>query len=917
MVSTQKRPGQRSFRLRLALVVMFPLVSLLALWGFAASVTLTNAIQEHNVNGEDKIYGGPAQNLGEQLILERLYAIQWLGSGGHAPETTMLAQFRDTEQAVTAFRTATQMSMGSIPASARPVLASFERQLNRLPSIRAAIESGRLSELGAFGAYNAISDVEFNFFSKILYVNDVGLYQQEEASVEAGHALDMALRAVTLISGSLANGGHMSTAEHLAFTQSVASQRLLMTGALQQLTPSVGSGYSRAVASRQYKSFTAIENRVMATPASRRAIPVSSAPFLTSVFTLFRSFQTAERQDRFALSNQASSTGNRLLLELLLAGGLGLLAVLLSIYLVTRFARRTSRELRGLQGEAIELATDRLPRVVERLSQGEEVDVAEEAAPPTPARITEIARVSEAFGMVQQTAVESAVGQARLRRGVSQVFRNLAWRSQSLLHRQLSLLDVMERKATDPDALEELFRLDHLTTRMRRHAEGLIILSGAEPGRAWREPVPILDVLRGAIAEIEDYKRVSVVAEDDDAVVGSAVADLIHLLAELIENATFYSPTTTEVAVRAGRVANGFVVEIEDRGIGIGAEELERINERLANPPEFDPVNSDQLGLFVVARLAARQNIKVTIRQSPYGGTAVVVLLPHAIVVARGRAFAGLSGGGPDWPPATGEPAGIAPAPWRARWDNARSRVGVVSVTVVQGTSALASAAEGTAAEGTAAGGTAAGGTAAEGTAAGGTAAGGTAAGGTAAEGTAAGGTAAEGTAAEGTAAEETAVILPSGLPVRRKAGNGTGTAGHPGAARGLPDSAEEGLPDSGAGAETPGLPRRVRQASLAPELKADPAAVPGEVQSTDPAGELKPAGSAGEAQPPDPSDGRSAEHSRSLVDALQFGWRRGLTDADQYDVWTPAASPRGAEPADEPDDRSAAPPPRTAGGGD
>ncbi len=323
--------------------------------------------------------------------------------------------------------------------------------------------------------------------------------------------------------------------------------------------------------------------------------------------------------------------GNRLLLQVLLAGGLGLIAVALSVFLMIRFGRRITRELTGLQRSAQELAGQRLPRVVEQLSHGEDVDTS--PAPPAAGRIAEIAKVAEAFTAVQSTAVEAAAGQARLRRGVSQVFRNLAWRSQSLLHRQLALLDRMERKATDSTALEELFQLDHLTTRMRRHAEGLIILSGEAPGRGWRDPVPVVDVLRAAIAEVEDYTRVGVLTRNTDAVVGSAVADLIHLLAELIENATTNSPANTEITVRAERVAHGLVVEVEDRGLGMSDHEIALANERLASPPEFDLADSDKLGFFVVSRLAARHNIKITLRMSPYGGVAAIVLLPHAMTV--------------------------------------------------------------------------------------------------------------------------------------------------------------------------------------------------------------------------------------------------------------------------------------------
>ncbi len=209
------------------------------------------------------------------------------------------------------------------------------------------------------------------------------------------------------------------------------------------------------------------------------------------------------------------------------------------------------------------------------------------------------------------------------------MFRNLARRNQSLLQRQLSVLDDMERRATDPDVLEDLFKMDHLTTRMRRHAEGLIILSGAPPGRSWSAPVKLIDVMRGAVAEVEDYARVTVSTQSRTALAGSAVTDVIHLLAELIENATSLSPPFTQVRVGGESVANGFAIEIEDRGLGMTPQRLAELNERLANPPDLNPANTEQLGLFVVGQLARRHRISVMLRPSPYGGTTAVVLIPR------------------------------------------------------------------------------------------------------------------------------------------------------------------------------------------------------------------------------------------------------------------------------------------------
>jgi Histidine kinase-, DNA gyrase B-, and HSP90-like ATPase len=300
-----------------------------------------------------------------------------------------------------------------------------------------------------------------------------------------------------------------------------------------------------------------------------------------------------------------------------------------------------------------------LPRVVERLRLGEDVDVLAESPPPSASSIREISQIASSFATVQAAAFAAAVQQARLRRGISQVFLNISMRNQSLLHRQLGMLDGMERRTTDPAALADLFRLDHLTTRMRRHAEGLIILSGSTPGRGWRDPVPVVDVLRAAVAEVEDYVRVDVVSESPDLVAGFAVNDVIHLVAELVENATVFSPPNTRIEVRADRVGTGLVAEVEDRGLGLSPDEIDNINRRLASPSEFDLVNSEQLGLFVVSTLAVRHQIRVSLRRSAYGGTTAILLLPFGVIVREeevGPAADDQSDGMQGLPPGTSRP---------------------------------------------------------------------------------------------------------------------------------------------------------------------------------------------------------------------------------------------------------------------
>jgi signal transduction histidine kinase len=329
----------------------------------------------------------------------------------------------------------------------------------------------------------------------------------------------------------------------------------------------------------------------------------------------------------------AFSHDHQELVGIVLIVAAGLVVVIAALILTASFARRLSQDISGLAATAHRLADEQLPQLIERQRAGEKVREADPATLGPPPKTAEIADAVAAIASLQRTAFSAATAEAGLRDGLRQVFVSLGRRNQSLLQRQLRLIDALEQKAPSPAALADLFTLDHLTTRMRRHAESLTILSGAAPGRTWTEPVPIIDIIRAAVAEVEDYKRVTVFTMAEDAVTGPAVADMIHLLAELVENATLFSPSTSRVEVRAERVANGFAIEIDDRGLGIAPDQLAEINQQLAKPPDFDLANADRLGLFVAGRLAARHSVRVSLRPSPFGGTTAIVLLPGSIVV--------------------------------------------------------------------------------------------------------------------------------------------------------------------------------------------------------------------------------------------------------------------------------------------
>src|SRR5580700_4247795 len=332
---------------------------------------------------------------------------------------------------------------------------------------------------------------------------------------------------------------------------------------------------------------------------------------------------------RTALAGRTVARSHAILISYGLLGLAGLVVIAVAVAATGSFGRRLSRDLAALAAAAEQLA-GQPPATRPGRGPDPRADAASLAAA---AATTEVAAAAAAIASLRQQAAAATASESGLRDGLRQVFVSLAKRNQSLLQRQLRLIDTLEQKAADPAALADLFALDHLTTRMRRHAESLAILSGAAPGRSWREPVAAIDVIRAAIAEVEDYRRVSVLTAAEDAVVGPAVADMIHLLAELIENATLYSPSGTQVEIRAGRVANGFAVEIDDRGLGIEPDQLRESNQQLASPPDFDLADADRLGLFVGGKLAARHGVRVSLRTSPYGGTTAIVLMPNGIVV--------------------------------------------------------------------------------------------------------------------------------------------------------------------------------------------------------------------------------------------------------------------------------------------
>ncbi|WP_371479418.1 nitrate- and nitrite sensing domain-containing protein [Kitasatospora sp. NBC_00315] len=341
--------------------------------------------------------------------------------------------------------------------------------------------------------------------------------------------------------------------------------------------------------------------------------------------------------------------------EALITGGLVALVLLVAIAGAAMIARSMVRSLTRLQTAAEDVAERRLPELVKTLSESDPHDVDITVEPVGVDSTDEIGHVAHAFDMVHSEAVRLAAEQALLRGNINAMFTNLSRRSQGLIQRQLSLISELESREADPDQLASLFKLDHLATRMRRNGENLLVLAGEDPGRRWTRPVPLVDVLRAAASEVEQYERIELASVPSAEVAGRVVNDLVHLLAELLENATSFSSPQTRVRVTGHALPDGRVlIEIHDTGIGLSPDDLADINERLANPPVVDVSVSRRMGLFVVGRLSLRHGIRIQLRPSDSGGTTALVMLPVDVTNSADR-----RGGRPGGPGK--QPRGVGP----------------------------------------------------------------------------------------------------------------------------------------------------------------------------------------------------------------------------------------------------------------
>ncbi|MGW6653566.1 histidine kinase [Streptomyces sp. CB02130] len=623
----------KSIRRKIVALLLVPLVSLTGLWVFATYITGRQADELMSAGSIVEKVSEPLEDAVRAVQDERRQTLVFLADPRASDALPVLmGQRAATDRIVGEVRenAREQDVRDSLSAADSSRLDAILSAVDGLEALRESVEKRTISRAKALDFYNGLVDPSYRFLNGLHTLQNVSMDKQMRALVGISRAREMLSRQDALVASGLI-AGRFTTAELRQISGLVAQRELLYEVSLENLPAAERRRVEQFWGSPDTEPLRTAEDALIEAGPTKRPGAVDAERWEEAAVPVLDRLagDSTEMGNRF--QDRAEPAAYRVLAQAGIAGILGFLALIVSIFVSVRIGRELVRDLSRLRKDAHEVSGVRLPSVMRRLAAGEQVDV-ETEAPHLSYEPDEIGQVGQALNTLQRAAVEAAVKQADMRRGVSEVFVNLARRNQVLLHRQLTLLDAMERRTENSDELADLFRLDHLTTRMRRHAEGLVILSGAAPSRQWRKPIQLMDVVRAAVAEVEDYERIEVRRLARIGVGGPAVADLTHLIAELLENATVFSPPHTAVQVHGERVSNGFTLEIHDRGLGMAPEVLLDANLRLAETPDFELSDTDRLGLFVVSRLAQRQNVRVSLQKSPYGGTTAVVFIPAALL---------------------------------------------------------------------------------------------------------------------------------------------------------------------------------------------------------------------------------------------------------------------------------------------
>lgn len=641
-MSKEKQSGDghhKSIRKRLTGTVLIPSIALILMWTGVSAYFVIEAVYVRTVASSVQDVSLPAVTALGSLQQERQLSLVYL----ERPQVglrDLQAQQQEIDRPLTELRGAMDGVRDLVPDEIAQRMRELEGQLDRLPAIRAEINLRTVPVAEVNDYYNNLIDTAAGLFeAQARIVPDAKATQGGIGATDIFRAADQMSRAASLASSAYATNG-FSVPDHLEFSQLVGSYRETLEKLAPFMRPEVGQHYERITSDTTWQRLGAAENALITAgpgPLSQDGggpvVTASQWRELTSGVSDELTSLTIEQADQ--VSAQALADGNANLRTVIIGSALALVAAIASIVVAVRVSRtlvdRTlMTRLERLRNDSLELARTRLPNIVNRLKSGESVDLNAELPKLDHGR-DEVGQVAEAFNMAQHTAVSAAVSEAKARSGVNNVFLGIAHRSQGLIHRQLQILDRMESREENAKQLEGLYQLDHLATRARRTTENLIILGGKQPGRRWRKPVWLMDVLRAAVSETEHFSRVEVEGAPEVAVAGAAVADTIHLVAELVDNATSFSPPGSTVHMSSTLVARGVIVDIADQGFGMTEEKREWANRMMAEPPEFDAMAlraDSSLGLFVVAQLAGRLGVQVMFDSSRFGGTRATVLIP-------------------------------------------------------------------------------------------------------------------------------------------------------------------------------------------------------------------------------------------------------------------------------------------------
>ena len=620
--------GNLRVRSKLVAVLLAPVLAL-------AAVAALGVMQRSSVAAESRAVGELTEvatlvtAVADHLQAERTITAELLAASGRELGTALREQRLRTDDAVTALTEAAGRVGGTAYGEA---LAVALRQVQVLPAHRQAVDDLRITAEDSLAFYATTAGKLIEANARIATeTEDAQLASEALAFVSTSRIKELAAQEQGLLTVAFTEGRLSSVQrERLLQVQAATeTQRALFeaTANLAQRTR-----FAQTVSGRDVVAANALRINAMSHDPSEPLDPKGGewVAAMSAKGDLLQQAEGAIAGDLLARADHLlSSAESAQLAYLVLAGGSILIALLLA-FLV---GRAVTRPLQRLKDAAYEVANAQLPRLVDGLKTPA-ADVEGVKLRPIPVESTdEIGQLAEAFNAIQRVAVDVAGEQAALlRKGIGDMFVNLARRNQSLLDRQIAFLDELEADERDPDALADLFKLDHLATRMRRNAESLLVLAGAEPSRRWGQPVPLSDVVRAAVSEVEQYTRVHISALDEVHIAGNAAVDVAHMFSELLENATSYSPPETTVEVVGRRNERGYVISITDLGIGMTDSAMFAANDLLANPPVVGLALSRSLGFTVVARLAARHQIQVKLTQTAFGGTTAVVTVPTAVL---------------------------------------------------------------------------------------------------------------------------------------------------------------------------------------------------------------------------------------------------------------------------------------------